>query len=301
MSNELDDVFVLGKPSSRKGRPNPHAGVPRTEECRRKISEATKGRVAHNKGKKEVVKHVYYTDGSISIRIPETEPPPNGFHRGRLRRKLSEEEKEQFNRKREATCLALYGDKNYNNLEKGAQTKLLKYGSRGYNNATKRKQTCLEKYGVDNPSKVEEFMCKASRKSKETACKRGTICASEPEELFYKYLISKYGKEDVVRQYKDELRYPFYCDFYIKSLDLFIELNLHWCHGFHPFNPNDKKDLDRLHEMQCKAKDGKKSYYSAIKCWTVSDPMKLNVANKNKLNYVTIYDTEKLLAHIKHI
>lgn len=300
MSNKVDSSVVLDKTSSRKGKPHPHIGTPRTEECRKKISEATKGRVAYNKGKKELVKHVYYTDGNISIRIPESESPPDGFHRGRLKRKLTEDEKEQFNHKRAVTCLTLYGDKNYNNSKKNAQTKLTRHGSKGYNNIEKRKQTCLDKYGVDNPSKVEEFMCKAAKKSKETACKRGTICASMPEELFYEYLIDKYGKEDVIRQYKD-IRYPFYCDFYVKSQDLFIELNLHWCHGFHPFNPNDQKDLDRLHDMQCRAKEGKKSYYSAIKCWTVSDPMKLNIANKNKLNYITIYNTEKLLAHIKRI
>ena len=29
-------------------------------------------------------------------------------------------------------------------------------------------------------------------------------------------------------------RYPFACDFYISSLDLFIECNYHWTHGGKP-------------------------------------------------------------------
>ena len=38
------------------------------------------------------------------------------------------------------------------------------------------------------------------------------------------------GNEDIIRQYKSDL-YPFACDFYIPSLDLYIECNYHWTHG----------------------------------------------------------------------
>ena len=38
--------------------------APLPESTRQKISEACQGRIPHNKGKKEAVKHVYYTDGA---------------------------------------------------------------------------------------------------------------------------------------------------------------------------------------------------------------------------------------------
>lgn len=42
-------------------------------------------RIPWNKGKKEKIKHVYYTNGEKSIRIPYNEEPPNDFVRGRIR------------------------------------------------------------------------------------------------------------------------------------------------------------------------------------------------------------------------
>lgn len=53
----------------------------------------------------------------------------------------------------------------------------------------------------------------------------GTINTSRPENCVYEKLTTAF-KNDVVRYYSDE-RYPFECDFYIKSLDLFIECNFH--------------------------------------------------------------------------
>lgn len=89
-------------------------------------------RIPHNKGKKEEVKHIYYTDGNTSIRIPETQEPPEGFTRGRLKRKMSESERASFNEKREKTSMERYGNPTYNNTDK-------------------RKSTCIKRYGVENP------------------------------------------------------------------------------------------------------------------------------------------------------
>ena len=50
--------------------------------------------------------------------------------------------------------------------------------------------------------------------------------SSKIETIYKNKLIEKFGIEDVIYQYMDE-RYPFNCDFYIKSLDLFIEINSH--------------------------------------------------------------------------
>ena len=86
---------------------------------------------AWNKGKKESVKHVYYTDGKTSIRIPETETPPEGFVRGRLKASLTEEQRAAFNEKRRKTNLERHGDAEYNNMQK-------------------QRQTCMERFGVEN-------------------------------------------------------------------------------------------------------------------------------------------------------
>lgn len=131
-----------------------------SEETKKKISEAAKGRTAHNKGKKETQRHIYYTNGEISIRIPETEAPPEGFIRGRLKRKLTNEEKDSFNEKRKSTCLELYSDSNYNNPEGSKASKLAHYGDANFNNREKAKETCIEKYGVTNSAKSEEVKAK---------------------------------------------------------------------------------------------------------------------------------------------
>ena len=106
---------------------------------------------------------------------------------------------------------------------------------------------------------------------------------SSQEEMFEKYLIALFGKDDIETEYRDS-RYSnpltgikFRCDFYIKHLDLFIELNLFPSHGPHPFNRESKEDLALIEN--CYDKD----------VWTIWDVMKLEAANKNKLNYKAIY------------
>ena len=64
--------------------------------------------------------------------------------------------------------------------------------------------------------------------------KNGTYKKSKKEDECYELLIKKY--DNVIRQYRDENRYPFNCDFYIPNEDLFIEFNGYWTHGSHPYN-----------------------------------------------------------------
>lgn len=120
--------------------------------------------------------------------------------------------------------------------------------------------------------------------------------SSKPEDNYYLYLLSIYNEEDIVRQYKDH-RYPHACDFYIKPLDLFIELNLSWTHGGKPFEGTEA-DLAKLSIWQKKAKTSK-YYEKAIKTWTVLDVQKIKDANKNKLNYKVYYSEEDLYGNGK--
>ena len=79
------------------------------------------------------------------------------------------------------------------------------------------------------------------------------------------------------RQYRDKIRYPFRCDFYIPSEDLFIEANLHWTHGGRPFREDDPECLTQLLDWQRKAATSK-FYENAIQTWTVRDVLKLQSA-----------------------
>lgn len=146
------------------------------------------------------------------------------------------------------------------------------------------KEVFQEKYGVDNPWKAKIIQTKVI----ETKKKNHTFNTSKPEELLYNKLVDKYSKDDVIRQYKSEL-YPFACDFYIKSKDLYIELQGMWTHGGHPFNPNSKDDLAKLNIWKEKAKTSK-FYELAINVWTISDVKKREIVKKNNLNYKEIWN-----------
>ena len=126
---------------------------------------------------------------------------------------------------------------------------------------------------------LKDYMTKKEHKSFNT---------SRPEEQLYIELLEENIGKTIYRQYKDPIRYPFYCDFYIKEDDLFIELNNHWTHGGHPFdstNPNDQKILAEWTEKAKKSK----FYRAAIITWTIRDVEKRRIAEENNLNYRVIY------------
>lgn len=58
---------------------------------------------------------------------------------------------------------------------------------------------------------------------KNTQLKRTQSSKSKYELKILEILIDIFGKENVINQYSSNL-YPYHCDFYIKPLDLYIEL-----------------------------------------------------------------------------
>lgn len=122
--------------------------------------------------------------------------------------------------------------------------------------------------------------------------KNHTFSTSKPEEIMYQELCNVFGKSDIDRWYNKDVRYPFHVDFYIKSLDLFIELNATWLHGKHWFNPNDKGDINRLNVYVDKVKMGKMFYQSAIDVWTKRDVLKRETAKKNHLKYMVFWNQD---------
>lgn len=126
-------------------------------------------------------------------------------------------------------------------------------------------------------------------RGKETKRKLHTFHVSTPEKDFYNYLLTKFDAEDIIKEYKDDVRYPFYCDFYIKSRDLFIELNIHPTHGDHPFNPESIEDVLLLSELEKQENQWAKNI---IDVWTVRDYNKIQTAKESKINYKVIYEQE---------
>ena len=210
------------------------------------------------------------------------------------------------------TCLERYGvlspAQSIEIQEKMKKTSLERYGVEYYTQTEEYKQRVKSKqeekisklreyfrltYGVDWITQSKDFIDKCN-KSKH---KNNSFNSSKPEEEVRELLISIFGKDDVKYQYK-ESRYPFECDFYIKSKDLFIECNFHWTHMFHPFNKDDEDDISKLNILKEKAKTSK-FYENAIQVWTIRDVHKRNYANKNNLNYIMFYnedDVEKFLS-----
>lgn len=152
----------------------------------------------------------------------------------------------------------------------------------------KIKQTNLDKYGVENPSSLPDVVSKGI----ETKRRNHTFNTSSIEDAYFTELKEKYSQEDVIRQYSDDPRYPFACDFYIKSEDLFIEINAFWHHGPHPFDENSPEDLKLLDCWKEKSKTSKQ-YQEAIKTWTVRDVNKMNFVKENNLKYRALYINSK--------
>ena len=261
----------------------------------------------------------YINNGVINKRVAEEEISDylsNGWSLGMKPR--GDDDRLSANLKREATCLKKYGVRNVHQnpkvKEKTAKTSMLIYGvdnpaknddvkqktretnqhkyqDGGYHNPEKRYETIIARYG--SLEKFYHWRAMSTnwdhviKKQQQTKKRNGTCNYSKPEEEMYKELCDLYGVENIIRGYRDD-RYPFLCDFYIIPDDRFVELNRHWTHGPHPFDPNDPGDLALLEKWKEKAQKSK-YYQYAIDNWTVRDPLKFKTAYENMLNYSVRY------------
>jgi hypothetical protein len=185
------------------------------------------------------------------------------------------------------------------NLAKQKQTKLEKYNNENYNNREKAKNTCQEHYGVVNPLQDKNIYNKTLKTKLEkygdknynnrpaanaTKRKNGTFNTSKIEEDIYSKLVNLFGSQDIKRNYSEDSRYPFMCDFYIVSKDLFIEANIFVTHHGHWYNDElDKQELSRLQQKSTKF------YDNIIDTWTKRDVDKRNIARRNNLNYIVFW------------
>ena len=223
-----------------------------------------------------------------------------------------------------------YGDENYNNVDKAKKTCKERYGNENYNNIEKSKQTCIDKYGVeyvfqskdvkekivntnmikyniDNHMKTDYYRNlmseiisspKVQEKINNTKRKNKSFNKSKIEDECFELLVKKYYI--VKRQYISKV-YPFACDFYIPSIDLYIEFNGSQYHCGHPYDKDNKSDIELLNKLKEKSisskrhKDGKKSQYDMmIYTWTDLDVRKRNIAKENNLNYIEFWNIKEV-------
>ena len=221
---------------------------------------------------------------------------------------------EEISKKIAKTKEEKYGDPNFTNREKCNETVKLKYGVDNISQLDfvkqkkvettrkqfgvdytfqseecreKMRQTNLEVYGCENPAQNEEVR----QKMYKTLWENGGL--HRLEKRCYDKLLEKYP--DAVREYKSD-KYPFKCDFYIPSEDLYIELNIYWSHGGHYFNENDPQDIKLLEYWKSKNNE---TYEYAIHVWTEIDLKKKRCAEDNELNYLVFWTEEDFIEWLK--
>lgn len=145
----------------------------------------------------------------------------------------------------------------------------------------KSRKSWKQTYGVDNPM----FDASVVKKVSESKFANGTFHTSSVEDELYDLLVTVFGEEDVKRQYTSDV-YPFACDFYLPSRDLYLELNASWTHGFHWFDVSRSEDMDVKHLWESKQTD---YYANAVHVWTQKDVEKRETAKKNGLNYIVFW------------
>lgn len=229
----------------------------------------------------------------------------------------TDDEKQKSILKRKSTCQEKYGDETYNNSKKYKETCLKVYGTTSpfavesvkqkisdkyYAKSDEEKKAIYAKRQATFDSKTEEemkiigqkhrdaYMLKSDKEKAEikhksylTKKKNHSFKVSKTEDLCYEQLLSIYP--DAKHGYKST-KYPFVCDLYIPSKDIYIELNFHWTHGLHPYNK--KNDSKKLAEWIEKSKTSK-YFENAIHTWTVRDIHKLKVAKRNKVQLFVFY------------
>ena len=197
---------------------------------------------------------------------------------------------ENVKMKAEETCLLRYGGKSSlcspDVKEKAFDTMIGEYGVEYPLQSDEIKQkfvdTCMDRYGVSNPTQCKEIL----NKMLETKRTNGTFNISQPETTLYDLIIATFGEDDILTQYDQDSRYPFCCDFYIKSRDMFIELNAFWTHGGHWYNPTAPCDTKTV---QTWLSEGTEFYKNAVDTWTISDAHKRQTAKDNNLNYIVFW------------
>ena len=257
---------------ARIGKPAWNKGIPITEEARQKLSKSKQGKKQSLETRQKRSKALKGISRSLDTR--------QKMAKAKLGHIVSEETKEKIRQTK----------------AKNKKPSKFKGIPRTIEVKAKISQTVTNAYKENGAAIIKA--------SNETKRKNNSYSKSkDSEDVLNKFLIETFGKDAFIRQYRDDKRYPFNCDFYIPKLDLFIELNHYWSHGYHRFDINNKEDIKKLNCWQEKAKTSK-HYEDAIEVWTIRDPKKFEFAEANRLNYLVSYnqqDLEKIQKYLKEL
>lgn len=185
-------------------------------------------------------------------------------------------------------------------IDKKNQTMLKRYNVLTFistdNVRQKITNTLLDRYNVSNSYQIPQIREKAiiSANTEQSIQKRHNTRKvngwnSNKVENFVKEFLY-INKFDFEYNWKSNL-YPWKVDFYIRDLNLFLELNLFWTHNFHWFDPTNSQDMQTLSNWQQKNNE---YYDNAIKIWTIRDIQKRDFAIENNLNYVVVWNKTQL-------
>lgn len=214
--------------------------------------------------------------------------------------------------KRKQTCLDRYGiehtlliddihqkgiDTAKSNESITKRTESNKKNLGGYANRKKYKKTVEDRYGVTHYSMTAIYKEKMSEVMSDpimqfrrynTMKSNRTFNSSKPEDA--SYILLKERFPDTISQYKSDV-YPWVCDFYIPSIDTYIECNYHWTHGGHHYDCTNPDDIKKVELWKSR---GTKFYDNAIATWTIRDIKKLLWTIEYHLNYKTFYTLNDL-------
>ena len=184
-------------------------------------------------------------------------------------------------------------------FEAGRSTKLRKYGNKNYVNRAKAAQTNLRKTGYEtplsNPSVINSIdRDEWKRKQFATKKKNGTFKSSKQEDKIYELLKSVFP--NIIRQYYSD-EYPFNADFYDPHQPhVRFEFQGMWTHGKHAFDENNVDDQNLVTFWKSK---NTKYFDNAIDTWTRRDVIKRNTAKKNGIvliEFWCINDVKKFIS-----
>ena len=110
------------------------------------------------------------------------------------------------------------------------------------------------------------------------------------------YLKTEYS--DIVSPYTSA-EYPHKCDFFIPSKNLYIEFQGCHFHGYHPFDPTNKEDKEKMEYLKIKGAEKRKEHPGhhnhfdrIIEQWTVRDPERRKEVKEKGLNWIEIWPSD---------
>lgn len=166
-----------------------------------------------------------------------------------------------------------------------------------------------EKFNADCYTKSQDYQNKKyliKQKEHDTKKKNGIFGKRSKAEIYcFELLKTKFS--DAEHSYMNYKKYPFNCDAYIPSKDLFIEFHFSQYHHFEPFNQNNIGHLSELSRIRYiinnpfYTENYKKEYKEILKTWTNSDILKLQTFKNNNLNYKIFYTKKQFMDWFNNI